>query len=66
MIEKDILGIVRDICGEATPEKPVELHSPYLPENTKKYVLECFDSGKLSAGIKVKKGFEILFRFGTE
>lgn len=55
-MESEVVEVVRSIIGDES----AELHVPWIPENAKKYVLKCLDSGKLSAGIKVKKFEEMI------
>lgn len=55
-MEQEIVHAVRSVIGDET----ANLHDPYLPETTKKYVLETIESGHLSAGIKVKRFEEML------
>lgn len=55
-MEQAVTDAIRSVIGD----EPAELHVPYLPENAKKYVLECLDDGKLSAGVKVRKFEEMI------
>jgi perosamine synthetase len=55
-MEQEIVEAVRSVIGEA----PAELHEPYLPPKTILYINECIESGKLSAGKKVKQFEEMV------
>lgn len=55
-MEQAVVHAVKSVIGD----KPAELHEPYLSLKTASYVLDCLESGKLSAGVKVKQFEEMV------
>jgi perosamine synthetase len=55
-MEREVVEAVRSVIGDA----PAEMHEPYLPLSTIRYINECVESGKLSAGKKVKQFEEMV------
>ena len=54
-----LIHVLKTICGEAEPEKPIMLHEPKLNDSTtREYVNDCLQSGWVSSAGEWVKRFE--------
>ena len=54
-----LIHVLKTICGEAEPEKPIMLHEPKLNDSTtREYVNDCLESGWVSSAGEWVKRFE--------